>query len=253
MIVKSIFGLPAIGLTIALATGIVGTAHAAIMTFSGADNGAAACHPPACVNSDAAAASFDIAAGPHGLITFEGLPLGPFGALAVAPGVTVTLTGAAAGSGGIQNTNQHAPTPIGFNTTAGGTEWLQIFPNFNSPGETATFSFTSPVDAFGGYLTDTQVGFPGSITVTFNDGSSQSLSVTKNDDTGGAVFFGFTDIGAQIVGISYNTGATGDTRDIWGIDDVRFAVVAAPEPASLALIATWLIGFGVVRRRRRAA
>jgi hypothetical protein len=219
---------PAIALSLTLAIGIAGTAHAAIMTFSGADNGAAACHPPPCVNSDAAAASFDTAAGPHSVITFEGLPLGPFANMVVAPGVTVTLTAAAAGSGGIQNTNQHAPTPLGFNTTAGGTEWLQVFPDFNSPGETITFTFTTPVDAFGGYLTDTQAGFPGSITVTVNDGSSQSLPVTKNDDTGGAVFFGFTDLGANILSISYNTGATGDTRDIWGIDDVRFAAVAAP-------------------------
>jgi hypothetical protein len=244
--------IPIIALVIPLAIGIVGSAHAAIMTFSGADNGAAACHPPPCVNSDAAAASFDAAAGAHGLITFEGLPLGPFVSMGVAPGVTVTLTGAEAGSGGIQNTNQHAPTPIGFNTTAGGTEWLQAFPNFNSPGETLTFTFASPIDAFGGYLTDTQVGFPGSITVTFNDGSSQSLPVTKNDDTGGAVFFGFTDLGAQIASVTYNTGATGATRDIWGIDDVRFAV-PAPEPASLALLVTGLIGLGIVGRRRRAA
>lgn len=230
------YGVPVIAVVITLATGIAGAAQAAIVTFSGADNGAAACHPPACVNSDAAAAVFDAAAGPHGLITFEGLPLGPFGSMTVAPGVTVTLTGAEPGFGGIQNTNQHAGTPLGFNTTLGGSEWLQAWPNFNSPGETVTFTFATPVDAFGAYLTDTQVGFPGPITVTFNDGSFQSLPVMKNDDTGGALFFGFTDLGASISSISFNTGATGDTRDIWGIDDVRFAAVV-PAP---------LIGHGVV-------
>jgi hypothetical protein len=240
---------PAIALSVTLAIGIAGTAHAAIMTFSGADNGAAACHPPPCVNSDAAAASFDAAAGPVGLITFEGLPLGSFGTLTVAPGVTVTLTGADVGSG-IQNTNQGV---LGFNTTLGGTEWLRMVPPFNSAGETATFSFASPVDAFGGYLTGTQVGFPGPITVTFNDGSSQSLSVTKNNNTGGALFFGFTDPGAKIVSISLNTGATGSTRDVWGIDDVRFAAAPAPEPASLGLLIIALIGLGATRRRRSAA
>jgi hypothetical protein len=221
-------------------------AQAAIVTFYGADDGAGPGDPRPL--SDAAALAFDTAAGLHSVIDFEGAPLGNFGSLVVAPGVMATLNNLDPAFSRISNVDQHTPTPLGYNTTTGGTQFLQIAPNFNdAAGGSVTFSFASPIDAFGGYLTDTQVGFPGEITVTFSDGSSQLLPVTKNSDAGGVLFFGFTDLGASISSITYNTGATDSTRDVWGIDDVRFATTV-PEPGTLALLGA---GAGLLLRRRR--
>lgn len=225
-----------------IAVGLIGAipASAAIVTYSGADNGVGPgdSHP----NTDSATALFTAAATHTNLITFEGATLPT-----VAPGVSVTLVGAS--GGGLVSTDQHTPTPLGFNTTPGGSEWLQLFPDFNSAvGETATFSFAQPIDAFGANFTDTQVSFPGTITITFSDGASEVLSPVKNDDTGGVLFFGFTDLGKSISSIAINTGSTFETRDIWGIDDVRFETV--PEPMTIAVVGAGLLGLGLSRRRR---
>jgi hypothetical protein len=215
-----------------------------ILTYYGADNGAG---PGSADPDTAAATALFTAAAPHtSLITFEGASLPN-----VAPGVAVTLTGA--DGGGLVNTNQHSPTPLGFNTTPGGSEWLQIWPAFNSStGETATFTFAKPIDAFGANFTDTQVDFPGPITLTFNDGTTLTETFNKNDDSGGVLFFGFTDFGKSISSISINTGATTSTRDIWGIDDVRFQTV--PEPATWAMILFGFAGLSFVgyRKSRKA-
>lgn len=224
---------------------LAGGAHAAIVTFYGADDGAGPGDPRP--TADSAASAFDAAVGLHHLINFEGLPVGNFGSLAIAPGVTATLTNLDPSFSGISNVDQHTPTPLGYNTTLGGTNFLQVSPFFNDAGGSVTFSFDQPIDAFGAYLTDSQVDFPGGITVTFSDGSSQVLPVSKNSDLGGVLFFGFTDFGTSITSIAYNTGATADTRDLWGIDDARYATTV-PEPGTLALMAS---GVGLLLRRRQ--
>jgi PEP-CTERM motif len=230
-----------------------GAESAAIVTFYGADNGAAP--GDTFTFSNAARDSFVAAAGAGSVITFEGQPTNGTPTNPVAPGVTLTVSGNATGSGGIQNTNQHTPTPVGFNTTPGGSKWLQMFPDFNSSGASAIFDFANPIAAFGFFLSDTQEGFPGEITVEFDDGTAQSLSFQKTSgETGGVLFFGFTtDPGQSFNSVTINTGQTSGLRDIFGIDDVRFvtAVSTVPEPATLALLGFALVGLAASRRRKR--
>ena len=239
-------------LALAISLGLAGSANGAIITFTGADTGVG---PPGPFPlSAAAAAAFDAAIGPHPLITFEGLPLGTFVNLNVGSGVNANLANLDPAFSRITNIDQHAaPSPLGFNITPGGVEWLQVAPFAPDPaGGAVTFSFPTPVQAFGAYLTDTQSTFPGPITLTFNDGIAETLSITKNGDAGGALFLGFTDFGTSFSSVTFHTGAIPDgTRDIWGIDDIRFASAAVPEPASLLLLGTALLGLSAIRRRKR--
>jgi hypothetical protein len=243
---KNSFGmLIALGLVFAG----LGPVHAAIVSFSGNDSGTAP--GDTYTNSAAAEASLIAAAGAGTLTTFEGLALGVPTGVTVASGVTLTLTTDTV-DGGIVNTDQHAQL-VGFNITSGGENWLQMVPDFDSAsGVTATFSFSSGIEFFGFYLTDTETSLPGTITVNFDDGASQSLGPTKNDDSGGVSYFGFFDPGANITSVSINTGATAfSARDIWGIDNVRFGAASVPEPGSLALLGIGLAGFAASRRRKQ--
>ncbi len=196
-------------------------------------------------NASAAQAQFWIALGvsaPN--ITFEGVAsLGSLG-----PSVTASILNSAVDSfnvsmSGLQTTDQHTPEPLGFNVTPGGNEWLKITPPFNSTsGASAVFNFSSAINAFGVWITDTQSNFPGQIRVTFNDGTDETLLPTKNEGTtdsspGGAVFYGFiTD--SPFTSVTINTGGTNTTRDAWGLDDITFGLAAdaTPEPSTLSLL-----------------
>jgi hypothetical protein len=222
-------------------------AFAGVVTFIGEDLNAGPGNPTP--NSNAAAASFATAAGLIGniaTINFESAPLGSFTSLVVAPGVTL----GAVASGSINNTpNLSFPTLDGFNTTPGGANYVE------STGRIMTFTFSQPVQFFGAWLTGLQLNFLQD-TVTFNDGTAQSINTleTGTDGSHGAVnFVGFTDAGKSITSVTITSGS-GTGGDFIGIDDVSYQTAASsvPEPASLGLVVAGLLGLGFTYRRRQA-
>ena len=238
--------IPIKAATLALATLALVTdpAQAAVILYTGADDGAGSL--VTAPNSTAAASNFDAAAAGLGIehiITFESSPLGAFSALALASGVTLTGANVNNNSQSIVNTisNINITPPCtnatcGYNTTPGGSQFLLMF------GGTATFSFSAGTDAFGAYLTGVQNG--GEI-ITFSDGTSQSINIPNPGFDGGTTFVGFTDADKSIASVTINV-----NNDIVGVDDVRYETHSVPEPASLALLRGALAGLGFTCRRK---
>jgi len=141
---------------------------------------------------------------------------------------------------------------LGFNTTPGGSKYIPVdSSNTNQPTDTI-FNFATPINAFGAYFTGAG-GTNGGLSLIFNDGSTQTIQIeASNALTGGSVrFFGFTDFGASISSIKIEVGTVGGSSDdILGVDDVRFAQVAAvPEPRTLVFMAAAALVLGLLRRR----
>ena len=228
------------------------SATAAVVTFQGGDAGANSTDPRP--NSNATASTFDTAAsllGAENLITFESAPVGTYSSLVVAPGVTLTgtdFTGNSAGQSILNSPFGNPDSLFGYNTTSGGQNFAFINGGF------ITFSFATPIQAFGAYLSGLQLD---NETITFNDGTSQSITI---DNLGSGVqFAGFTDAGKLISSVEINTASSADPAgDYVGVDDVRYVNAgssAVPELATWAMMLLGFAGLGFVgyRTSRKSA
>jgi len=224
--VKRTLGLAAVALF-----GFCAVAGAAPITYLAADNAVSSLADM--VNSQAAAASFLSVTGPLNIVDFES---------ALPANLTIT--------GGTTTDNSGCGALCGFNTTPGGSFMRNVF------GGSVTFSFTNPVDAFGFYVNGLQTNLVPQQTIVYTNGASVTQTINfPSAINGGGAFVGFIDFGEQIASVTFNA-----TNDILGFDDLRFGrsatdpgnPAAVPEPASLTLLVTGLVG-GAVRRRRRAA
>ena len=246
----------ALGLTALtlLAIGFTAPSVQAQTVYSGADlnAGPGDLHP----NSTAAAASFDTAASTLGtvhLIDFESAPLGTFSSLTAAPGVTLTGINFDGTPLYVNNTpNFPAGIPLdGFNITPGGSQYVEQI------GGTSTFTFSTPIQAFGIYLPGVQIGFYQD-NLTFSDGTSQTINVPAqlpSDRFNGSLsFVGFTDPGKFITQVTI-TASDNFRADAIGLDDVRFVTsttATTPEPGTLAMLAgVGISGSAFLARRRK--
>ena len=216
---------------VALAAGIAAVCAAApsvgqasIVVYSGGDDAVSSLAQM--TNSVAAETSFAAAVSSASTITFE---------TPVPADVTI--------SGGSITNNSGCGALCGFNTTPSGQNFLLL------DGGSVTFTFANPINAFGMYITGLQTDLVPQETLTFNDGSSETIN-TPTSTGGGGAFLGFTDFGASITSVTYNA-----TNDIVSIDDVQYGsasptTTAIPEPFSLLLLGPGLAGFAMLRRRR---
>lgn len=198
----------------------LGSALGAPIVFTGYDagSGSLATAPLA----TAAAAAFDAAVSGATVVTFESaLPAG------------FSLTG-----GSITSDSTCAAALCGYNTTVGGKLFHLVL------ATSVTYNFANAIDSFGAYFTGWQVG---SQTLTYVDNTTVTLDMGDAVlSDGGTRFFGFTDVGAQILSVTYNS-----LFDFVSVDDIRFGSASAvPEPSILALLGVGLAAFGFARRRR---
>ncbi len=131
--------------------------------------------------------------------------------------------------------------------------------------------FETPVARAGAFFSDT--GPAGNYTVTaFDSGGSviesyniaygtlPSIQGYGNEDpscdpsgpwegTGCGIFIGF-DVGSDLIA-SIQFGPSSGSGDGFAIDDLRFERTAVPEPGTLLLIGSGLVGLGFMRRRFR--
>jgi hypothetical protein len=223
-------------LTVVFVLALAFTGRADVI-FAGADLNVLPSSPSG-PNSTAAAHSFATAAaliGNVSTITFESAPVGSFTSLSVASGVTITGTNATGGQQSINNTfDATFPALDGYNTTPSGTNFVEMV------GGTLTFAFTTPVQFFGAFLSGVQ-NFTQD-TVTFSDGTSQTINVPETGTSGSVgelAFVGFTDAGKSITSVSINAGIPSTGFDAIGVDDVQYqSASSVPEPGSVVLLVT---------------
>jgi len=217
---------PPLGALVVCAAVALSTAQARadLTLYTGTDQGANSNDPRP--NSNAAAASFAAAAGALGVtntITFESAPVGSFTNLTVAPGVSMNGSDALGDAQTIRNSPLGSPDSLyGYNTTAGGSHFVSLF------GGTLTFSFSTAIQAFGGYISGVQLDGE---TITFSDGTSQTVAIPNAGS--GISYVGFTDAGKSISSVTINA-----TNDIIGVDDVSYTTAqtaVVPEPSTMAI------------------
>lgn len=237
-----------------IAAAIPAVSHAQI--FNGVDSNTGIVNIGASTpNSNTARSSMVSALGSSilNLNTFELLGLGE--TVTLGGGVTASYSNQV-GFGGIQTNSFNGE--VGFNTTAGGTNFLGISSGFNSQGTgtgTLTLTFSSAINFFGGYVTGRQTSC-GSITATW--GANSFLLPNSGDascgSNSGVQWFGFVS-NTAVNTVTFTDVALGDFRDVAGIDDIIYGTTTTtvPEPSTYVLLGAGLAVLGVVSRRKNRA
>jgi hypothetical protein len=260
----------------ALSFGWAATGSAVVTTFSGVDLGPGAASNAAIPNSQSAEANFKTAAGALGPVTtidLESVPVNVpvFNAnLALGNGVTATLAGTfTQATTGVTAAVALNPPGVGFNTTPGGSRYLELDINVGTSPASVTINFPQPIQAFGAFVGGVGTGL-GIVDVTFDDGTMHSIPVPAPVGiVGGMQYVGFTDPGAAIIAVTLREVGNAATAwpteidDSFSLDDISYVVsstvhaapvvtvpaVSSPMLAALALVLLAL-GAGSARRRR---
>jgi hypothetical protein len=145
----------------------------------------------------------------------------------------------AAGTATLQGTGEIVEVPSGTNGFGrypiSGTKYLD---------SSATFSitFSQPQVAFGFFGVD--IGdFNGQVTITYVDGSSQTLTIpnTTNGLGGSVLYFAFIDIANPFVSVSFGNTAIGE--DVFGFDDFTIGTAQQVVVAGVPTLTEWGMAF----------
>ena len=176
-----------------------------------------------------------------------------------APAQTITFEGQAnfsaantqySGQGVTFGPNLYYTTDGYFNTTGGSQTALNNFTNNSCPCLSPTDIFFSSAVQGAAFQFITNTG-TSTFTASLNGNFVYAFSgTTDSNGASTAEWYGFDNtIAFDRINIQ-----SGGSNNAFALDNLQTGVVATPEPASMTLVATGLIGmFGLARRRRNRA